>query len=175
MRIFFFGSLMDRDFLGLVLGREVDGLVLEPAVLRGFQRRRAKGETFPILVPHVDGRVDGVVVEGFAPEDVARLSYYETTDYALHPFPVETAEHRREAHVFLATEKLEAEDHDWHYEHWRVTEKPLGLLLAAELMAHYERGTPMGEVDRLWPGIKAACEARLLIGLDVGAANAARG
>jgi hypothetical protein len=161
MRIFFFGSLMDRDFLGIVLGREVDDLALEPARLFGFQRRRARGETFPILVPHPGGLVEGVVAEGFTADEVARLSYYETEDYRLHPFPVETGADRRDAHVFLATARLEAEDTHWDYAHWAATEKPLGLLLAAELMRHFDLGTPQDVVDRLWPRIKAEALARL--------------
>jgi len=161
MRIFFFGSLMDRDFLGLVLGRDVSALQLEPAVLRGFQRRRARGETFPVLVPHPGGEVVGVVIEGVSPDEVGRLCYYETPDYALHPFPVETAAARSPAHVFIATSRLDAEDVQWEFEAWVATEKPLGLILAEDLMRHYDLGTPLSEIDRLWPGMKQAAEMRL--------------
>ena len=161
MRIFFFGSLMDRDFLGLVLGPDVSALQLEPAVLRGFQRRRARGETFPVLVPHPGGEVAGVVIEGVSPDEVGRLCYYETPDYALHPYPVETSADRRHAHVFIATGRLDAEDTHWEFEAWVATEKPLGLILAEELMHHYDLGTPLSEIDRLWPDMKQAAEMRL--------------
>jgi hypothetical protein len=161
MRIFFFGSLMDRDFLGLVLGRDISDLHLEPAKLHGFQRRRARGETFPVLVPHPGGEVAGLVIEGVSADEVGRLCYYETPDYALHPYPVETAVERSHAHVFIATGRLDVEDAHWEFEAWVATEKPLGLILAEELMRHYDLGTPMAEIDRLWPDMKAAAEVRL--------------
>jgi Gamma-glutamyl cyclotransferase, AIG2-like len=138
MRIFFFGSLMDRDFLGLVLGRDISDLHLEPAVLHGFQRRRARGETFPVLVPYPGGEVAGVVIDSVSPEEVRRLCYYETPDYALHPYPVETAAARSHAHVFIATGRLDAEDVHWEFEAWVEAEKPLGLILAEDLMRHYD-------------------------------------
>ena len=161
MRIFFFGSLMDRDFLGLVLGRDVSGLHLEPAVLHGFQRRRARGETFPVLVPHPGGEVAGLVIEGVSPDEVGRLCYYETPDYALHPYLVETSADRSPAHVFVATGRLDAEDTHWEFEAWLATEKPLGLILAEALMRHYDLGTPLAEIDRLWPDMKEAAQMRL--------------
>jgi len=161
MRIFFFGSLMDRDFLGLVLGRDVSDLHLEPAVLHGFQRRRARGETFPVLVPHPGGEVAGLVIEGVSADEVGRLCYYETPDYALHPYPVETAVERSHAHVFIATGRLDVEDAHWEFDAWVATEKPLGLILAEGLMRHYDLGTPLAEIDRLWPDMKAAAEIRL--------------
>lgn len=161
MRIFFFGSLMDRDFLGLVLGRDVSDLQLEAAVLRGFQRRRARGETFPVLVPHPGGEVAGLVIDGVSEDEVGRLCYYETPDYALQPFPVETAVDRSHAHVFIATGRLEVDDAHWEFEAWVATEKPLGLLLAQDLMRHYDLGTSLAEIDRLWPAMKEEAERRL--------------
>lgn len=175
MRLFFFGSLMDRDFLAIVLGRDASDLPLAPARLHGFERRRARGETFPVLVPCPGGVVEGLVAPGFAAADVARLSYYETADYALRPFSVETADGRAEAHVFLATSRLEAEETLWDFAHWAATEKPLGLLLAAELMAHYEIGTSPAEIDRLWPGMKANAVARLREAAPAAARRTARG
>ena len=38
---------------------------------------------------------------------------------------------------------------------------PLGLLLAQELMRHYDLGTPLDEIDRLWPDMKQEAERRL--------------
>ena len=174
MRLFFFGSLMDRDFLAVVLGRDAGDLPLVPARLHGFARRRARGETFPVLVPSPGGSVEGLVAQGFTPEDIARLSYYETPDYALHPFPVETAEGRLEAHVFLATARLEAEETPWDFAHWAATEKPLGLLLATALMAHYEAGTSLVEIERLWPAMKELALENLAAAAETTAPRRAR-
>jgi hypothetical protein len=40
MRVFFFGSLMDRELLVLVIGRAIEDLGIEAAVIHGFARRR---------------------------------------------------------------------------------------------------------------------------------------
>ena len=43
MRFFFYGTLMDRDLLSLVLGRRVEQRTLKPALLRGYRGSALKG------------------------------------------------------------------------------------------------------------------------------------
>jgi hypothetical protein len=123
MRLFFFGSLMDLELLALVIDRPVDGLSTGAAVLHGFERRRAVGESFPIIVPHPGGRVDGVLVEGLTEADLDRIQFFEGSDYALHPFAVECAAERIEVHVFLPTARLEPEAAAWDFAGWVETER----------------------------------------------------
>ena len=49
-RFFFFGTLMDRDVLELVLDRPVTERDLSPARLNGFARRRIAKDSFPVLI-----------------------------------------------------------------------------------------------------------------------------
>ena len=100
MQLFFYGSLMDRELLALVIGRATDGLSIEAATLHGFDRRRVRDESFPILVPHTGGRVEGVLVTDLTAADIARLQFYEGSDYegseyALAALQVEAATHSR--------------------------------------------------------------------------------
>ena len=153
MRLFFFGSLMDLDLLALVIGRPVSGLSTSEAALHGFERRRAAGESFPIIVPHPGGRVDGVLVEGLTETDLDRIQFFEGSDYALHPFTVECAAERIEVHVFLPTARLEPEAAAWDFGTWVETERAMCFALAEELMSHYG-GRSIAEIDVLWPEMK---------------------
>jgi Gamma-glutamyl cyclotransferase, AIG2-like len=159
MRVFFFGSLIDTDLVRLVLDREIDDLVFTAAELLGYERRRAKNESFPIIVPTPGGRVEGQLVEGLTAADVERIRWYESDDYALHPCLVGIEERRHEAHVFLATETLEPEDAHWDFDHWAKTEKPMCIALATEIMAQYGQ-ISAEELVRRWPEMKARAMAR---------------
>ena len=153
MRLFFFGSLMDLELLALVIGRSVDGLSAAAAILHGFERRRAVGESFPIIVPHPGGRVDGLMVEGLTEADLDRIQFFEGSDYALHPFTVECAGQRIDVHVFLPTARLEPEAAAWDFGTWGETERAMCFALAEELMSHYG-GSSIAEIDVLWPEMK---------------------
>jgi hypothetical protein len=159
MRLFFFGSLMDLELLALVIGRPVDGLATAAAVLHGFARRRAVGESFPVIVPHPGGWVDGLLVDGLTAADLDRIQFFEGSDYALHPFVVECAEERIDVHVFLPTVRLEAEPSAWDLAAWVETERAMCFALAEALMAHYG-GLGIAEIDVLWPEMKAEAERR---------------
>jgi hypothetical protein len=159
MRVFFFGSLMDRDLVRLVLDREIEDLVFTAAELLGYERRRAKEESFPIIVPTPGGRVDGLLVEGLTITDVERIRWYESDDYDLRPCLVGIEERRHEAHVFLATETLEPEQTEWDFEHWVRTEKSMCIALATEIMAQYGQ-ISSEELVRRWPEMKARATAR---------------
>jgi len=159
MRLFFFGSLMDLELLVLVAGRPVDRLSTAAAVLHGFERRRAVGESFPLIVPHPGGRVDGMLVEGLTETDIDRIQFFEGSDYALHPFAVECAAERIDVHVFLPTARLEPEEAAWDFGAWIETERAMCIALAEELMSHYG-GRSIAEIDVLWPEMKTVALRR---------------
>lgn len=164
--LFVFGSLLDEDILGIVLGRNASArLEREPAVVRGYQRRRVCGEPFPMLIPHAeDGSVDGTLLHGLDGHAWARLRFYEGPGYALHPVMVDAGRERRRrsrARVFLSTERLRDSGHGWDLDHWQRTEKPLAVLLAQDLMALYGSTGPDGPPDDVWDEIKTRCRARL--------------
>lgn len=161
MRLFFFGSLMDPDLVRLVLDREIADVTFTPAALLGYERLRAKNESFPIIMPTPGGRVEGMLVGGLTADDVLRIRWYESDDYALQPCLVGIGDRRHEAHVFLATETLEAEDIAWDFAHWAATEKPMCIALATEIMAQYGQISSV-ELTRRWSEMKARATARFV-------------
>ncbi|MEX0808394.1 MAG: gamma-glutamylcyclotransferase family protein [Dongiaceae bacterium] len=160
MRLFFFGSLMDSDLLSVVLDRPLDGVASRPARLLGFDRRRARGESFPVIVRQPGGAVDGSLVDGLSWGDLDRVQYFEGEDYRLRPFPVAADDTRIEAHMFIATEKLRPDEASWDFERWRLEEKPFALAVAVELMASY--GTlSAAEIGPHWPAMVERAWARV--------------
>jgi hypothetical protein len=155
MRIFFFGSLMDRELLALV----IEELRIEAATIHGFARRRARDESFPMLVPHPGGRVEGVLVTELTEADIARIQFFEGSDYALAGLAVECLGERLAAQVFLPTARLAAEETAWDFDAWAAAERALCVALAEELMSHYGRLT-IAEIDALWPEMKARAQRR---------------
>jgi hypothetical protein len=163
MRLFFFGSLMDLDLLSVVLDRPLDAATLQPARLLGFERRRAKGESFPVIVPHPGGAIDGCLAHGLGWGDLDRVQFFEGEDYVLRSFPVAAAGVRFGAHLFIATDKLRPDEVPWDFARWRIEEKPFALAVAAELMSAYGNLTAAevephwsAMVERAWAQMRAA-------------------
>ena len=88
MRFFFYGTLLDRDVMALVLGRRLPPAAYAPAILLGHERRRAKGASYPTLVRDPAAQVFGAVVGGLSAHDVARLSVFEGPGYRIAPLRV---------------------------------------------------------------------------------------
>lgn len=88
MRFFFYGTLLDRDVMALVLGRRLPPAAFRAAALPGHARRRVKGASYPIVVRDPCGEVSGMVVGGLSTRDVARLSAYEGPRYRIAPLKV---------------------------------------------------------------------------------------
>jgi hypothetical protein len=88
MRFFFYGTLLDRDVMALVLGRRLPPAAYAAAVLRGHARRRAKGASYPTLMRDPAAYVPGAVVGGLSARDVARLSAFEGPGYRIVPLQV---------------------------------------------------------------------------------------
>lgn len=159
MRLFFFGTLMDRDLLSVVLSRPADGLHLAHAQVSGFVRRQTAEEAFPILVPQADGQVDGVVAGGIGYGDIDRLLFFEGGEYTLAELVVTTDHGRSDAHLFASTGRLTATDQPWSFNAWQTLHKGLALVEAEMLMALY--GTmSLAAADAQWLDIKAQALTR---------------
>lgn len=88
MRFFFYGTLLDRDVTALVLGRRLPPQAFKPAILSGHARWRAKGASYPVVVPDPRGEVEGAIVGSLSPRDVACLSGFEGPGYRVVPLKV---------------------------------------------------------------------------------------
>ena len=77
--LFAYGTLMCEDIMGEVSGCRLSYV---PGTLKGYSRRSVKGERYPALVPHEEGRVEGVVYRNVPDSAWARLDRFEGKMYA---------------------------------------------------------------------------------------------
>jgi len=79
-RLFFYGTLLDRELRRMVIGRDVD---VVPATLPGWRRLAVAGHAYPMIRRDADASVAGVVTEPLSAGELARLRHYEGEDYPL--------------------------------------------------------------------------------------------
>jgi gamma-glutamylcyclotransferase (GGCT)/AIG2-like uncharacterized protein YtfP len=77
--LFAYGTLMCDDIMAEVSGGHLSPV---PATLRGYRRRRVKGEHYPALVPDAEGYVEGVVYRNVPQSAWARLDRFEGEMYS---------------------------------------------------------------------------------------------
>ncbi|WP_395710895.1 gamma-glutamylcyclotransferase family protein [Reyranella sp.] len=124
MRFFFYGTLLDRDVMALVLGRRLPPTAYTPAILLGHARRRAKGASYPTLVRDAAAYVSGAVVGGLSVRDVARLSDYEGPKYRIVPLRVVLPSGMTTVAVFEPVEsRLAPSRHPWSLPLWQRRDK----------------------------------------------------
>ncbi|MBP6010715.1 MAG: gamma-glutamylcyclotransferase [Alphaproteobacteria bacterium] len=158
---FFYGSLMDLELLEAVIDRDAAHLAFTPGWLQGFVAETALGYTFPTLVESRHGRVDGLVTQGLTADDIARVAYFEDTEYQPVPIDVSTADSDVAAQVFMATTALKSTGEAWSFEHWRQHHKPLLVAVTRKVMRQHYGITPFEEIDAHWHRIKAELEAEM--------------
>lgn len=160
MRLFFFGTLQDPDLFALVIGRPMAAFATQPAALSGRRSHKVKGESYPILSPHPDGRADGLLVEGFTAAELDRMQFFESDDYGLQPVTVTLADGSQvDAQIYASTGALEDTGEAWHLETWQAIEKPRTLLHHEAYMSLYGRMTSQEAAVR-WPEVKAQADRR---------------
>jgi len=158
-RMFFFGSLLDKALLEVVLDREVDGADLSPAWLDDHITLMVTNEAYPYLAQRVGARAEGVVFSNVSATDIERLSYYEEAEYGLSPITVQTADGPMDAVFFDATIKAAKADRPWDFDRWRSDDRAVALEAAAELMGHFGI-VPVEEMDTIWHGIMIRARMR---------------
>ncbi len=124
MRFFFYGSLLDNDVTALVIGRRLPPRAWVPAGLAGYARRKAKGVSYPVVVPDPKGEVQGAVVSGFSRREVERLSAYEGPRYRIAPLKVRIGGKLTVVSVFEPKEKaFQPVDGEWSLTLWQRRDK----------------------------------------------------
>ena len=121
----FFGTLMDREVLSLVVGRAVEAGELEPVHLPGFRRVRAAGASYPVLVAEPAGAVEGRLWRGARPAERARLDAYEGPAYRLAPVEaLDAGGNSLRALAYLAVPgRIAATAEPWDLAAWQARHK----------------------------------------------------
>jgi hypothetical protein len=135
--MFFFGTLMDEDVLTVVLGHPLTALGLQPARLTGWRRVSIAGRSYPMLIPHATGGVDGILVHGLDERDRCRLDYYEGPEYRMGTVTVRTDDERDVlAATYLCQPDVVAGGREeWRLDTWRMRHKRAALARIRSLMA----------------------------------------
>jgi hypothetical protein len=81
MEYFFYGTLMDDDVLGAVIGRRPLPACRATARLRGYRRVFKRWATYPVLIEEPGASVDGVLVHGISRREAVRLDRFEGALY----------------------------------------------------------------------------------------------
>ena len=124
MKFFFYGTLLDSDVMALVIGRRLPPSAFVPAILPRHSRRRAKGMTYPVVIPDPADRVQGVVVGGLSSRDVARLAAYEGPGYRVASLKVRVAGDLVTVSVFEPiVSRLQPSASPWDYALWKSRHK----------------------------------------------------
>lgn len=161
---FFYGSLMDRELLEAVIDRDSGHLSFTPGMLVGFAAEIAHGYSFPTLVPRDSASVHGLVAHGLHDADIARIVYFEDTEYAPMAQEIDTDSGRITASVFMSTHMLRSSGVPWDFQHWRQHHKAVLVAVTRRVMREHFGITPFEEIDEHWHRIKAEIEADWLSG-----------
>ena len=148
---FFFGSMMDRDVLNLVVGRMVPDADVEPATLAGYRLVHVADESYPAIVPHAGRQVEGVRVRRLTSAECERIAWFEGKEYASQMVEVTLRGGTpARAGVHLPTEALETIGGEgWDFARWRRAEKDGLMRLARGHMALLGR-VSLDEAIRIW-------------------------
>jgi hypothetical protein len=149
-RFFFFGTLMDRDVLELVLDRTVTEQDLSPARLNGFARRRIAKDSFPVLIKAETESVDGQVFMGTGPVDRDRILFFEDFDYDLEPCEIELPDGTVESAIYCgAAPTAAATEEPWDLGSWAARHKASFLKVSRIYMDCFGKMTPE-EAEDIW-------------------------
>lgn len=85
--LFLYGTLMDEDVLGLVLGRDVE-TDAQPAALAGWRVAAISGRDFPGLWPSAGGVAQGLALD-VTRQEILRLNRYEGSHYHLREVTID--------------------------------------------------------------------------------------
>ena len=128
MRVFFYGTLMDRDVLRVVLGPAGVQLGLEPATLKGYRRVYVRGRTYPIVIRDPKGRVEGRLSGEIDQPLFDRLVAFEGDEYKAGRCVVVGENGLTcSAWVFVASPSAAPTRRPWAFETWRKRHKPAFL------------------------------------------------
>jgi hypothetical protein len=154
--LFVFGSLMDRDVLGLVSGIDADNLMLTPATAYGQKQCEVVEESYPVLVADEAASCSGLLISQLTPLALQRIMFFEGEEYFLAPVSVSAhggsvvnAWYFRDAGVYTVRGTA------WDFAAWQNTHKTSFMQASSEYMALFGTMTS-AEADAHWQALAEA-------------------
>jgi gamma-glutamylcyclotransferase (GGCT)/AIG2-like uncharacterized protein YtfP len=124
VRFFFYGTLMDVEIRGLVLGRRDGARPVEPATLPGFRRVTMHRRSYPVIFPEPSTHVVGCLIRGLDRHAAARLDAFETDEYDRIECAVVLVSSRSiDAWTYVAGRRATPSTMAWDLEAWRRRHK----------------------------------------------------
>lgn len=170
MQLFFYGTLMDQDVCEVVIGRAMTAR-LEPAFISGFRRVCVAERSYPMLLPHAAGKVEGILAHGLDAAAVHRLMVFEGAEYHFVPLRVHVGEHDTRAGVFMCDSRIRPGVRGWSLATWARRHKRGFLRRAAYLMDHYGTQALLRRAPSGMPVLAATQQPKRLSGRPFGIAR----
>jgi gamma-glutamylcyclotransferase (GGCT)/AIG2-like uncharacterized protein YtfP len=101
VRFFFYGTLLDPEMRASVLGDESRPVLLEPSVLRGWERYFEAGVPWPMIRRRDGAAVEGALASGLSEAAGRLLDEYEGELYRREEVVVECGGERLAALVYV--------------------------------------------------------------------------
>ncbi|MEE8393655.1 MAG: gamma-glutamylcyclotransferase family protein [Rhodospirillales bacterium] len=120
---FFYGTLMDPDVLGLVIGRPGPFAGLEEVHLYGYRTAYLDGQSYPALKEEAGARAEGRLARGLSLNEAARISYYESDLYRIESLEIETAAGQSATAWTFTSGPGMVMGGGWDFEAWRRIHK----------------------------------------------------
>lgn len=159
--LFVYGSLMDEDVRRAILDRDLPTTDCCNARLHGFVTNHFPNETFPVLVQQLGGCVEGQLLYNLAPEDYARINFYEGDEYGFAELEVERSDGSFVTAVYNQSSDELAATQPWCFNRWRREEKSVFVGMCQRYMVNYGMMTTT-EADQVWRELVA--EQQLAVG-----------
>jgi len=116
--LFAYGTLRDADTLLLVV-KNSDHLVFQPAVLQGWRAVFWRGRSYPGVIPDPAGSVDGELISGLTAVDWQNLITYEGEAYSLEICRPSFQGKIHQAWIFMPCHYHDLTTHPWTLDDWQ--------------------------------------------------------
>ena len=116
MSRFVYGSLMAPEVLSALLGRVPSRAA---ACVRGFHRYRIRDRVYPAIARCEESSVDGHLLSGMTPRELAVLDWFEDEAYVMTPVRAELADGAAAETIAYAYEDTRDLHGTWDYDAFR--------------------------------------------------------
>ena len=157
--LFVFGTLMDLDVLGIVLGRKIEEPFIRSATLGGFSCVRISDETYPVLVADPNAMARGGVLQNLNEADWSRIRFFESYEYELESCLIEIEGEGIVEAVYCSEGITAGAFEPWTLSWWQKHHKANFLHLISAYMALYGQA-PVEEAEALWSELQQRYDTR---------------